>query len=228
MAELLYEKIAGEIEERIRSGELQVNAKLPSERAMAEQYGVSRTVIREALKVLNEKGLVEIMTCRGGYVTQPDQRDLMSKFENAVDSSNVNPFDILDARIAIETAVGKRVIERAAASDILKLKLIYSQMESALEDSREFSQYDAQFHLQLAACSGNEVLVLITTTLNNLTDRSDYLGSTGGSEIRLHAQKEHKEMICAVEERNIEKFEQAMESHIECIRRRIMEHRNEL
>lgn len=78
MAELLYINLSNEIERQIRTGILQENEKL-SERKLAGQYGVSRTVIREALKLLNQKGLVTIKSGKGNYVTIPNEQDMMDR-----------------------------------------------------------------------------------------------------------------------------------------------------
>lgn len=67
----LYTNIVDNIEEAIKNGELNEGTKLPSERAMAERYDVSRNVIREAYKILKEKGLVDIYSGKGAFVSKP-------------------------------------------------------------------------------------------------------------------------------------------------------------
>lgn len=220
MPDLLYTKIAEDIEKQIKAGVLVEDQKLESERLMALRYGVSRNVVREALKVLNEKGLVDIRTGKGGYITLPKERDLIGKFENAIDYSQIEQSDILEAREAIDKIVGRRAIERASKADIRILRNIYSQLEECIDDKIAFGKLDTVFHYELAKCSENEVLVLITSTLNKLSDREWFYIKGGSITLRLGAQSEHKAMIDAIESKSINEFESAIERHLEFIKKR--------
>ena len=71
MSNYLYTNIVEELEESIRSGKLSEGMKLPSERALAEEYGVSRNVVREAYKIMSEKGIVDIQIGKGAFVCAP-------------------------------------------------------------------------------------------------------------------------------------------------------------
>lgn len=221
MSELLCTSIAEEIEKQIRDGILVEKQKLPSERSLAEQYGVSRNVVREALKVLNEKGIVKTFTGRGGYVSTPGQEDLIYKLETAIDYSKINVLDIIEAREAIDMAVAKNVINRINEEQVEQLQFIFLEMEKSLEDSHEYAKWDAQFHLELATISNNEVLKLITTALNNVTDRNIFLGNKGSNSVRANAHKEHKAMLLAITERDSKRLNEAISRHIECIRSQV-------
>lgn len=215
MAEVLYTSISNRIEEKIKTGELPVNQKLPSERLLASEFGVSRTVIREALKVLAEKGLIKAFVGRGNYVSLPENDFLIDKFETAIDNRNINIEDIVEARQIIESAVVKRAARCASDQDIAKLKAIYDEMDNKIEDLTAFTELDAHFHLQIAACTGNELLGLISKTLNNVTDRN-VLFANYDVKLRKNAQKEHKNIIKAIEERDETEGEDAIFRHIKC------------
>ena len=217
MAGLLPIKVAEDIESRIKSGLLTEGEKLPSEREMAENYSVSRNVVREALKMFNEKGLVDILTGKGAYVTKPKADDLLGKFENALDCSNVNAEELLEARLEMELVIAKKVIANVTDEDIRKMKELFSYMEDSIYNISEYLKLDARFHLFLAQCSNNQVLVLIASTLNNLTDRRSYF-SNKGIELIKRAQREHAQMIEAIEKRNYMEFETSIRRHLECIR----------
>lgn len=218
MSDLLYMSISNEIENKIKEGIFAENDKLPSERILAENYGVSRTVIREALKLLHEKGLVNIMTGRGNYVTIPKEQDLIDKFETAIDNSGINQADIIEAREIIEIAISQRLISRVSDEDILILKQIYSVMDANFYDIEQYAKLDAKFHLQLASCTKNNVLRMITATLNNVTDRKVL---SNNIQVRLSAHKEHLAIINAIEERNNDKLEIAIRQHINCFKEHI-------
>lgn len=217
MAGLLPIKVAEDIESRIKSGLLTEGEKLPSERVMAENYSVSRNVVREALKMLNEKGLVDILTGKGAYVTKPKADDLLGKFENALDCSNVNAEELLEARLEMELVIAKKVIANVTDEDIRKMKELFSYMEDSIYNISEYLKLDARFHLFLAQCSNNQVLVLIASTLNNLTDRKSYF-SNKEIELIKRAQREHAQMIQAIENRDYIELETSIRRHLECIR----------
>lgn len=214
----LYAQIASELEIKIRNGELLEHEKLPSERRLASRYGVSRSVIREALRVLDEKGIVDIQNCKGVFVKQPDKVDLVNRIEALMETSHVKMEELLEARLMIETAIGKQLIEKITDDHMYQLKALYLKMEYALQDEKEFSNLDTKFHFQLAEATENQLLVLITMSLNRLSNRRVYLDSSDIS-VRKNAQKEHEEMIKAIETKNLKRYESTIESHLECIRR---------
>lgn len=214
MADLLYISISNELEQNIKMGILKENDKL-SERKLTVQYGVSRTVIREALKYLNEKGLVTIKSGKGNYVTIPDKQEVMGKLENVIDNSSVDLSKIVEARELLEKSIVGLIIKRSTTEDITYLSQLIGQMETALDDEGLFGEIDAKFHLRLIGCSQNEVLQILMGTLNNLTNRREILRSKS---IRKNAIKEHKKMINAVKEKDEEMLVEAIESHLSCIK----------
>jgi len=214
----LYAEIASELEKKIRNEELSEHEKLPSERTLAINFGVSRSVIREALRVLDEKGMVEIIHGKGVFVKQPDKVDVIEKIEGLMETSNIKLDELLEARYMLETSVGKKLIKHITEQDMYKLKALYLKMDYALEDEALFTQLDTKFHFQLAEATKNQLLVLITMSLMELSNRTVYLETTDVS-VRKHAQKEHGEMIRAIEEHDIERYEMAIENHLECIRK---------
>ncbi len=219
MAELLYMQVADNIIERIQNGALQVNEKL-SERKLAAEYEVSRTVIREAIKLLNEKGLVHTMYGKGSYVNIPDDKALISKFEDAMDMSQVEPEDVVEARELLEIAMLKLILQRVNQRDIEVLEELYENMENCIEDGRTYVDYDAKFHLALSICTHNRVLSIMTGTLNNMANREQLLQSR---EVRTRANKEHKKIIEALKAQNEKELLEAIGVHIRCIRSHIGE-----
>lgn len=213
----LSNKVSDDIEYKIKEGILKEGEKLDGERVLAETYAVSRNVVREALKILKEKGLLEIVTGKGAYVTIPKADVLFDKFESAMDYSNVDMDELLDARLEVELVIGRKVIENITEAGIGQLEMLYNHMEDAKYDLSLFIELDAKFHLLLAELSGNHVLALIESTLNNLTDRKRYLGQKGVL-IFERAQREHKQMLLAIKNRDYESFKTSIERHLECIR----------
>lgn len=222
-SQVLYLAIADELVEKIKSGELQAEQKLPSERELAEQYGVGRSVVREALKVLSEKCLVRVVTGKGNYVNIPGSESLRSRMEEVLDSSRFKQKDIIDAREAIEMAVAKPTIENATPQQIRQLRELCRRMDAVIDNRPAFAEEDAKFHLTLADCSGNEILKMMTVTLNNITDRAAFHAGSQGDNFSHHAQKEHKDMVVAIERKDLTRLQDAISRHIQCLREHIAE-----
>ena len=111
MAKLLYMQIADDLMDKIHRGILQEKEKL-SERKLAEKYEVSRTVVREAIKLLNEKGYVDTVYGKGSYICFPDENMLMGRFRDAIDVSKVTPAEVLEARELLECSMSQMIVER--------------------------------------------------------------------------------------------------------------------
>lgn len=221
MNNFLYEDIVVDIKEQIESGKLIEGEKLPSERMMVEKYGVSRNVIREALKVLSEKELVSIRPGKGAYVNILDNEQVFKKLELAVLASKSTLLEILDVREIVEKAIVQKAVEKAKPIDIEKLKDLYEKMQSHLILHTNFASEDAKFHEELANCSGNSMLKVLIKTFYTLTDKKLFLVSQLYSRKLEQAQCEHKVIIEAIEERDTQKAVDAMSRHMACIREQL-------
>lgn len=213
MAKLLYMQIAEDLMSQIHSGALTEGKKL-SERKLAEEYKVSRTVVREAIKLLNEKGYVETLYGKGSYIRLPDEDMLMRRFREAVDVSKVEATEVLEARELLECTMAHMIVERISEKDMEILEELYHEMECS-KSAREFIDLDAKFHLAISMCAHNRVLSIMTGTLNQLTDREEFVGNPDSQE---KASSEHAVMLEALREHDEEKLLKALQTHIDCIR----------
>lgn len=213
MAKLLYMQIADDLMSKIHTGKLTEGEKL-SERKLADEYKVSRTVVRESIKLLNEKGYVDTLYGKGSYIRIPDENMLMNRFREAVDVSKVEMGEVLEARQILECSMTHMIIERITEKDMEMLEELYSEMEQC-KDEVEYIELDAKFHLAVSMCAHNRVLSIMTGTLNQLTNRRKFIGN---SDSQVKASKEHRIMLDALRERDEEKLLNALHIHIECIR----------
>ncbi|MDR3210029.1 MAG: FadR family transcriptional regulator [Oscillospiraceae bacterium] len=218
MAELLFESISSEIENKIRRGELSDREKLPSERELALSYGVSRAVVREALKSLAEKSLVEGHVGRGTFVSLPRDSYFARRLESAIDISNISGDDVVGARLVIEPQIVRLAAQNATDEDLAQIRALCAAMGGVVADVDAFGALDAQFHLLLAACTKNVLLKMIASTLNRVTDR-DFLFSRKSVAFRRRAHREHQEIVRALEARDGDAVEAAVLRHIECLRK---------
>lgn len=124
MSKLLYQDVADKIEDQIKCGKWKTDDKLPSERILAQEYHVSRTVVREAIKTLNEKKVIINRPGKGNYVSCPDNDSLTSQFESLVSYNNISIPDLIEAREELEVVIGARAIKNITRSQLKEMTVL--------------------------------------------------------------------------------------------------------
>jgi len=162
----LYQHVAQQIAELIRSGELPPGERLPAERDLAKRVGVSRPTIREAMIALEIAGLVEVRTGSGVYVRPPPFTDDASGGFDAQTRFDVgpSPFELLGARVLIEPEIAALAARQATHEAI---DAIAATIWSLVEAHYHLASLDAdqQFHSLIASATGNSVVVTIVQNL---------------------------------------------------------------
>ena len=220
-SERLYEGIVSQIEQRIEAGDLKVGDQLPSERELAEQFVVSRTAVREAVKALRQKGLVEIRPGRGTFIangtsgTIRDSIGMLMKIGATKGSGNlVEVREILEPEIAALAAT--RITEEyiSAMQDAVKI------MDVAVNDNDVdvFVEADLDFHLALAEGTQNPYIpILMDSIIDLLREQRKRIGLTKGGLKR--GQIHHKKILGAVTRRDHKAARQAMQDHLKQVRK---------
>ncbi len=155
----LYQQVADSIREQIQRGAMPPGSRLPSEKVLAQQLGVSRPTVREAMIALEITGLVEIRTGSGSYV-----RSRTSGLPPTVDTGP-GPIELLHARILIEGEIAAEAAQRATAADLEGIAGTLHQMESMMARGEHSRAADQSFHVHIARASGNDVLASIVGEL---------------------------------------------------------------
>lgn len=150
-AERLYLKVADQVASLIRKGELKKNERLPSERDLAEMFGVSRPTIREAMIALEISGMVDIRSGSGVYVKAVGNP--MSILSDAA-----GPIEILEARMLIEAEAAALAAERATSEELNLIKHYLDEIEDENTRITEHELADENFHLAIATASRNSAL----------------------------------------------------------------------
>ncbi len=216
--ERLYERITQQIERRIVSGDLKIGDQLPPERELAEQFGVSRTAVREAVKTLRQKGLVEVQPGRGTFITNGTTRavrhslGLMMMIGYATGSGH-----LVEVREILEPEIAALAAARASADHIAVMREAVATMDAALEDPDKFIEADLDFHLALAEASQN---ALIPTLIDSIVDllreqRKRIFRVSGGPE---RGQFHHKRILDTVMRHDPEAAREAMRAHLRQVR----------
>jgi DNA-binding FadR family transcriptional regulator len=158
----LYQQIAAQLSSLIASGEFKVGQRLPSERELAVQLGVSRPSLREALIALELEGLVEVRVGAGIWVTAASGRDPAT---SGGQQEGEGPFELLRARWLLEGEIAALAAREATAADLATIRTALVEMERLEKKNQDFSAFDRDFHLRIAASTHNGVLLAVVEDL---------------------------------------------------------------
>ncbi len=214
----LYEQIVRQIEESIVKGALKPGDQLPAERDLAQRFGVSRTAVREAVKALREKGLVEAYSGRGTFITDSTRQavrqslDLATKIGQPEGSTQ-----LAEVRAILEPEIAGLAAIRIQESELATMREAVAVMDRAGQDPDAYIEADLDFHLALAEGAGNPIILsLIDSIVGVLRDQRLRIFRVPGGPQR--GQVHHKRILAAVERRDAEKAREAMRAHLEQVR----------
>ncbi len=214
----LYEQIVQQIEESVLNGSLKPGDQLPAERDLAQRLGVSRTAVREAVKTLREKGLVEAYSGRGTFVTDGTSQaarqsfDLMVKIGQQEGSPH-----LAELRLILEPGIAAMAAERAKDEDLTAMRDAVAVMERSQKDPEAYIEADLDFHLALAEAVANPlILSLIDSIVGLLREQRIKIFNVEGGPQR--GQFHHKRILEAMERRDPEMARSAMRAHLEQVR----------
>ncbi|WP_416821966.1 transcriptional regulator ExuR [Cronobacter sakazakii] len=155
----LYQQLAAELKQRIEEGVYQVGEKLPAERFIADEKNVSRTVVREAIIMLEVEGYVEVRKGSGIHVIANQAKHHAPAPEQEYEFASYGPFELLQARQLIESNIAEFAATQVTKQDIIKLMEI--QEKARNEKFFRDSEWDLQFHVQVALATQNSALAAI-------------------------------------------------------------------
>src|SRR5690348_10278095 len=156
----LYRQIADQIRTLIRSGEYGPGSRLPPERDLARQLGVSRPSVREALIALEVEGHVDVRIGSGIYVRSP-----VNGAANHSPEAFAGPFELLRARYVIESECAALAAKSAKRAQLQAIEAALDEMDDDVAAGREPLPADRQFHLRIAEATGNGALVHVIRLL---------------------------------------------------------------
>lgn len=162
------EQIANALEEEIIS-DGRIGERLPSEQQLAERFEASRTVVREALKILRARGLIDSRTGSGAYTTRPDVQDLSHMVSRiCLMDGNIDYRSIYQVRICLETEAARCAALQAGDADFDELQDILNRLQNRNLGILERRDMDFEFHRLLAHHSKNPLLELLVATMANV------------------------------------------------------------
>lgn len=164
----LYGVIADKIEGMILSGEMRAEEKMPAENELAEKFGVSRPVIREALNMLRERGLIASRQGAASVITEPCTDTLVKNLNRIVMMKNVAPMQVYQIRMVLETLCASLAAKVCTDSDIERLREINSRVSKSKGDLTLRAVTDMEFHVAIAEITENPLLSMMLEALASL------------------------------------------------------------
>ena len=217
-ASRLYEQIVQQIEGSILKGELVEGSQLPAERDLAKQFGVSRTAVREAIKALQEKGLVDAFPGRGTFVTNGTPNSMRRSMDRIVRSGEPGGWAYLvEVRKILEPEIAALAAVRATDQDLALMREAFNVMDNAGRDSDAYIEADLDFHLALAEAAANPIVLSLIDSIVGLLreERLRIFRVEGGPE---RGQYHHKCILEAIERHDPQEARAAMQAHLSQVR----------
>lgn len=211
-----FERVFAFFRARLLAGSLKPGDRLIPERDLAAQLGVSRPILREALRALTMLGLVEIKDRVGTVVRRPDVSVLHDFFTLAIAGTTDVVEDVMQARIAIECQAIRLAAERATVSDLERLQAALARIAPTIDDPEAGGQADYDFHRTLVAASRSDTLIVLYDAMAAVL-KTSHLGRRRAIEafqdVRIYLIEDHRRIFQAVVDRSGEQGDRALREH---------------
>ena len=214
----LYEQIVHQIEESIMAGTLKPGDQLPAERELAQKFGVSRTAVREAVKALREKGLVEAYSGRGTFITNSTLQAVRQSLDRMVRIGRSDGSSHLaEVRAILEPEIAALAACRIGDDHLVRMRKAIETMEGSRHDAHAFIEADLDFHVALAEAARNPLILSLLDSIVGLLreQRLRIFEVEGGPE---RGQLHHRRILAAIERRDAQAARQAMREHQDQVR----------
>ena len=216
----IFEDVVEQIQEAILSGQLKDGDRLPPERELREMLQTSRSTIREALRVLEQKGLIDIKTgvAGGAVVRSPDYSQVTESLNLLVQSQKVSLNHLLEFRQEIEGTVAALAAKRATVEDVSMLKELLKQARGLLgraeTNGDKLLEIDTKLHVRIAKISGNPVFVAVLRMVHeNILNTYDWLALKSSYALNSNF-KDMEILVQAIEMKNHERARSLAQEHV--------------
>jgi len=204
--------IVSQLEDAISEGRLAPGDRLPSERHLAESFGVSRPVIREALRTLAGRGYIEIAPGRGAFVLRPSAVQGADPLERQYLRRGATVRDLSEARLMLENEAAGLAAERASADDIADLEAALCALEGAVS-ALERIRRDLGFHLRIATATHNPVIETMFVSIMRLSVEL-MIRSAADAKVRRRSAPYHRAVYEAIKAHDRPSASQAITAHL--------------
>ena len=210
------EDIVHQIKSLVFAGDLAPGDHLPSEMDLTEKFGVSRTTVRDALRVLESQGFIDIKVGAGGgaFVAKPSSELVSDSLSNMLRMQKTSIKELVEARIVVETAIVALAAKRATAADFKNIEqAITNARAGQLANDPHFTPHSVEFHVALAQAAKNLVLLFTVNSFRALFyDVLDKL--LPAPDMQQRAIDDHQKILDAIKARDADKAQQIMRTHL--------------
>jgi GntR family transcriptional regulator, transcriptional repressor for pyruvate dehydrogenase complex len=217
----LYEEVVGQLHQLIEMGRLKAGDQLPSERELAETFRVSRSSVREAIKTLENEGLVVTRPGSGTFITAVNVEAIVQPLASLLSRGKDALLDLVEMRRLIEPSIAALAAERATPADILRLKEICGTQEQQIKGGASAVESDAAFHLTIGQATHNSALQRLVASIVEILKpmREQSLQTPGRAHESLAS---HHDILVAIERHDPEQARRAMQRHIETVEHNVL------
>jgi GntR family transcriptional repressor for pyruvate dehydrogenase complex len=208
-----YDRVASEIHELLRQGTWTIGERLPSERALALRFGVSRNCVREALRALAERGLLLTRRGAGTYVAEPREQIALDAMARVLGARRDRLRDLFELRLILEPAIASLAAQHLSEDHLRHLKAIVLDQHRRVAEGKSDADLDTAFHEALAAACGNTVVRDLMQSLRTA------LHDTRSADLRPRDRRKasvqaHLDILAALERRDPNDARKAMVRHV--------------
>jgi GntR family transcriptional repressor for pyruvate dehydrogenase complex len=210
----VYEEISAQLQRLILDGAFRPGDKLPPERELAEQFGVSRSAVREAIRSLELKGFVEPRPGEGTLVRTPSFDSLLNPLASLLGQKRELVVELLDVRMMLEPPLAARAARNASPEDIASLEAILERQKERVARHEVAIEEDSEFHYTIARAAKNSVILKVLDMMMDVLreSREQSLQVEGRREKSLAG---HRRIFNAIKRRDPEAAEVAMLQHLQ-------------
>lgn len=220
----ITEEIVSQIRDHIANGDFKAGDQLPSERDMAQQLGVGRPAVREALQVLEHTGFVEIIQGIGSFVKEIGKGTLTDPLQALLNGSDERYGEVYDFRIAIETWAVGQAAKQIKPDDLSRLRRILDRMRSSRNENEPVDELDTEFHLAIAQACKNGIYYHVVNTILHLLSRATRISHEElfqSDEDQNTLLEDHEAIFNAIKDRDADRACNLMRNHLDQVKQRI-------
>lgn len=220
----VYEAVIDQIREMINGEDFPPGTRLPTERDLANTFGVGRPAVREALKILDAVGILEIRPGSGIYVREQKAAKDEQSMALSLLVGMSDLVSLLELRRVLEVGTARIAAQRATDADIEYLREAYSRLEWQVKNQRVGAAEDYLFHYAVAQATHNRAIIKVFSATTDLyrdaliRSRSQSLQIPGRPQAIL---KEHEKILAAVCDRNPDEAARYMQMHLDNVEKKI-------
>jgi GntR family transcriptional repressor for pyruvate dehydrogenase complex len=217
--------LADHLRKQILDGEMSPGEMLPAERMLAEQSRLSRTSVREALRILEIEGLVATRPGRNGgtVVRRPDEHAVARSLDVFIRGRRVRFHAVLEAREQIEPICAELAAGRRTEEELERVREATEAVERVRGNVPAFLSANVEWHLEVARASGNELLSAFMLAISNAVRAATDIQDFNSETVRDGALKAHRRVLAAIEKQDAAAARKAMHRHVHAYREQVEE-----